>query len=53
MTTLDEDALAAALIQLAAHAERITGLDDREASHFQDTAAKLRQLSEQVVPCRA
>ncbi len=48
MTTPDQDAVAAALIQLATHAERITGLDDRETSRFEDTAAKLRQLSEQA-----
>jgi len=44
----DGDVLAAALIQLAAHAEQITGLDHREASHHQDTTSQLGRLSERA-----
>ena len=33
------DALAAALLQIASHAERIGGLDAREAAHYQEIAA--------------
>jgi len=39
------DGLAAALIQISAHAERISGLDAREASHYQQIAARLRELA--------
>jgi hypothetical protein len=39
------DGLAAALIQISAHAERISGLDAREASHYQQIAARLRDLA--------
>ena len=37
--------LAAALIQISAHAERISGLDTREAAHYQQIAARLRELA--------
>ena len=39
------EGLAAALIQLAAHAEQIGGLDAREAEHHQDIAARLTQMT--------
>jgi len=39
------DGLAAALIQISAHAERISGLDTREAGHYQQIAARLRELA--------
>jgi hypothetical protein len=39
------DGLAAALIQISAHAERISGLDAREASHYQQIAERLRELA--------
>jgi hypothetical protein len=39
------DGLAAALIQISAHAERISGLDTREASHYQQIADRLRELA--------
>ena len=39
------DGLAAALIQISAHAERIGSLDAREASHYQDIASRLRDLA--------
>jgi len=39
------DGLAAALIQISAHAERISGLDTREASHYRDIVARLRDLA--------
>ena len=39
------DALGAALLQLASHGERISGLDAREAAHYQEIALRLRQLT--------
>lgn len=39
------EGLAAALIQISAHAERISSLDTREASHYQDIASRLRDLA--------
>ena len=48
MTTADDDVLAAALIQIAAHAEQITGLDHREASHHQHTTSQLGRLAERA-----
>ena len=49
MTTSDhDDALTAALIQIAAHAEHLTSLDDRENGHHQHTTALIGQLAEQV-----
>jgi hypothetical protein len=42
------DGLAAALIQISAHAERIGGLDAREAAHFEDISFRLRTLASQV-----
>jgi hypothetical protein len=43
--TPDSDGLAAALIQISAHAERIATLDSREASHYDDIAARLSELA--------
>src|SRR5258708_7011148 len=43
-----DDGLAAALIQISAPAERISGLDAREASHYQDIAARLRELADEA-----
>jgi hypothetical protein len=42
------EGLAAALIQLAAHAEQIGGLDAREAEHHQDVATRVRALAADV-----
>jgi hypothetical protein len=42
------DALAAALIQISSHAERISGLDTREASHYQEIADRLRDLADSI-----
>jgi hypothetical protein len=39
------DGLAAALIQISAHAERISGLDTREAGHYEQIADRLRELA--------
>jgi hypothetical protein len=39
------DGLAAALIQISGHAERIAGLDAREAGHYQQIAERLRELA--------
>jgi len=39
------DGLAAALIQISAHAERIAGLDAREAGHYKQIAERLRELA--------
>jgi hypothetical protein len=41
------DGLAAALIQISAHAERISAVDAREAAHYEDLAARLRDLADQ------
>ena len=41
----DGDALAATLIQLSAHAERIGSLDAREATHHQHHTAGLENLT--------
>jgi hypothetical protein len=43
--TADSDGLAAALIQISAHAERIASLDSREASHYDDIASRLSELA--------
>jgi hypothetical protein len=50
MTTSDVagDGLAAALIQICAHAERIASLDAREAAHFDDIATRLRFLADEI-----
>jgi hypothetical protein len=42
------EGLAAALIQLAAHAERIGGLDTREAGHHQELTASLHALAAEL-----
>ena len=39
------DALGAALLQLASHGERISGLDARETAHYQELAPRLHQLT--------
>jgi hypothetical protein len=39
------DGLAAALIQISGHAERIAGLDAREAGHYQQIIEQLRDLA--------
>jgi hypothetical protein len=44
----DEDVVAALLIQVAAHAERIADLDTRESAHHQAAAAQVEQLSDRV-----
>jgi hypothetical protein len=44
----DTDALAAALIQLSAHAERLGGLDARETSHHQQLTVSLENLGTQL-----
>ena len=48
MTSPDSDAIAAALIQIAAHAERISDLDAREASHHREIASQLTALAAQA-----
>jgi hypothetical protein len=42
------DGLAAALIQISGHAERISSLDAREADHFEQIAAHLRDLASDI-----
>lgn len=42
------EGLAAALIQISAHAERISNLDSREADHYQDTASRLSGLASEI-----
>src|ERR1039458_7508988 len=39
------DALGAALLQLASHGERLSGLAAREAAHYQEIAPRLQQLT--------
>ena len=39
------EALTAALIQISGHAERIAGLDTREANHYQEIAARIREIA--------
>src|ERR1039458_9464761 len=39
------DALGAALLQLASHGERLSGLDAREAAHYQELTPRLRELT--------
>jgi hypothetical protein len=41
----DEDAVAALLIQVAGHAERIADLDTRESAHHQASATQVEQLA--------
>jgi len=48
MTSPDSDAIAAALIQIAAHAERISDLDTREAGHHREIASQLTGLAAQA-----
>ena len=50
---LTGDGLAAALIQISAHAERISGLDTREAAHFEDLATRLRDLASEITAVTA
>jgi hypothetical protein len=42
------EGLAAALIQISAHAERISGIDAREAGHYQEIGSQLRELAAEV-----
>jgi hypothetical protein len=44
----DDDVLAAALIQIASHAQRITDLDTREASHHAGTERTAGRLSDRA-----
>ena len=44
-TDIPGDALGAALLQLASHGERLSGLDAREAAHYQEIAPRLHQLT--------
>ena len=42
------DALTAALLQITQHAERLAALDEREAAHHQEIAARLTELGRQL-----
>jgi len=42
------DAIAAALLQITQHAERLALLDDREAQHYQQIAERLREIATQL-----
>jgi hypothetical protein len=42
------DALTAALLQITQHAERLAALDEREATHYQQVAKRLAELSRQL-----
>jgi hypothetical protein len=48
----DGDGLAAALIQISGHAERIGGLDARETAHHEDTTARLREAAADAASVR-
>src|SRR5713226_8253988 len=47
------DGLAAALIQISAHAERISVADAREAAHYDDLVTRLGDLASQVTALTA
>jgi hypothetical protein len=47
------EALTAALIQISSHAERIASLDTREAGHYQEIAARLREVADQAAAAAA
>jgi hypothetical protein len=42
---MPDGALGAALLQLASHGEHLSGLDAREAAHYQEIAPRLHQLT--------
>jgi hypothetical protein len=42
------EGLAAVLVQVSAHAERIAVLDTREADHYREIAVRLRELASEV-----
>ena len=42
---MTDDAMTAALLQLAGHAERLAVLDEREAGHFRATGERLSDLA--------
>jgi hypothetical protein len=42
------DALTAMLLQITQHAERVAALDEREAAHYQEIAARLTELAHQL-----
>ena len=42
------DALTAALLQITQHAEHLAALDEREAAHHQQVAARLAALAQQL-----
>src|ERR1035438_8383401 len=46
------DVLAAALIQISGHAERIGGLDARETAHHQEAMARLREAAAEAASVR-
>ena len=48
----ESDGLAAALIQISGHAERIGGLDARETAHYQETSARLSDAAVDAVSVR-
>ena len=50
---ITSEGLAAALIQISGHAERIAGLDAREAGHHQQIAERLRELATQAATAGA
>jgi hypothetical protein len=51
--SIQDDGLAAALIQLSGHAERIGGLDARETAHHYDITTQLSALTEQIHSAKA
>ncbi len=51
--TTGDDGLAAALIQLADHTERIVTLDSREGAHHQQVTARLQDLTAEITTTMA
>ncbi len=43
---MSDDAMAAALLQLAGHGERLAVLDDREAGHFRAVTGRLAEIAD-------
>lgn len=53
MSTPPGEALTAALIQIAGHAERIAALDSREQQHYEHLTTRLRDLAQQAARAAA
>lgn len=47
------DAVTAALLQITQHAERLAGLDERQAGHYREIAGRLTELARQAADTSA